>query len=140
MLDPVVKHHADPEQTMATFLLQRGASTTLRNVARLTPGEGISAIPAVHSVPERHFSGAALLTRPLDDFAEAIARANHEQAAATALLARGKPVVVRNQSLRRGQSPSGVRSQTPNKTAPGSSLSNARLEARAEVGWGSMRR
>jgi hypothetical protein len=132
LLDPMMKHHADPEQKMATFLLSRGADPTRRNKYGQTPAEGVA--PAAGAAPERAFSGAASLTRPFDEFAEAIAHAAHEESAARSLLAKGAPQIVRRgKSPRRtggsGGGADGMRARTP--TTPGSSLANARLAARA---------
>ena len=136
----MMKHHADPEQKMATFLLSRGADPTRRNKYGQTPAEGVA--PAAGAAPERAFSGAASLTRPFDEFAEAIAQAAHEESAARSLLAKGTPHIVRRgKSPRRmggsassGGGADGMRSRTP--TTPGSSLANARIAARAASSGG----
>ena len=101
-MDPFLKHHVDPTSTLATFLLERGADPNALNNMDLTPAEGVCESRNGDEEGERAFLGAAVATRPRDELAEAILRANAEHKDATTLLAKGRP---RAEPLRRMTSP-----------------------------------
>ncbi len=91
-MDPVLKHHLDPDAHLATFLLSRGASRAVRNLAGQLPGEGLGEPGSAVEQSERSFDGAAQHVRSPGAVVEAVERHRQEHAEALTALARGRPL------------------------------------------------